>query len=173
MKLTKTQLKQIIKEELNAVLGEALPAKEEWVKVMNDCIESGKDHYDCIDLATQVYGRSWDDETIKKHLDYEYGKKHPGKPQHSKESEISDINAYFAKSAEDAKQKRDAKADEAKKWEKLYTSFDWSQVGHMSNIWVADRYEKVFGKAPDSNSHTRRIKRKINKWMNVHEHNEP
>ena len=165
MKLTTQQLKRIIKEELGAVLDEALPAKEEWVAIMNDCIKAGKDHYDCIDLATQVYGRSWDDETIKKHLDYEYGNKQSEKPQRSKESEISDINAYFAQAAKDAKQKRDAKAEEEKKWEKLYTSFDWGQVGHMPNIWVADRYEKVFGKAPDSNNHTRRIKRKIIKWM--------
>jgi|7_EtaG_2_1085326.scaffolds.fasta_scaffold01311_11 hypothetical protein len=168
MKLTTQQLKRIIKEELDVVLDEALPAKEEWVAIMNDCIKSGKDHYDCIDLATQVFGRSWDDETIKKHLDYEYGNKHPEKLR-PKKSETDEINAWIAQSAEDAYQKRNAAAIEAEKWEKLYTSFDWSQVGHMSNIWVADRYEKVFGKAPDSNQHAKRIKRKIIKWMNVHE----
>jgi len=165
MKLTTKQLKQIIKEELDIVLDEALPKKEEWQVIWNDCVRSGKSEDDCTDLAAQVYGRGWGDETIKKHLDHEYGGKHPEKPQHSKESEISDINAWIAQSAKDAYQKRNAAAIEAEKWEKLYTSFDWSQVGHMPNHWVGDRYRQIFGKWPDSVNHTRRIKRKIVKWM--------
>ena len=115
-------------------------------------------------LLTSIF-QQFDVETIKKHLDHEYGGKHPEKPQHSKESEISDINAWIAQSAKDAYQKRNAAAIEAEKWEKLYTSFDWSQVGHMPNHWVGDRYRQIFGKWPDSVNHTRRIKRKIVKWM--------
>ena len=170
MKLTTQQLKQIIKEELKAILDEDLPGRDEWQDIWNDCVRKGKTEDECSDLAAQIYGRDWDDETIKKHLDYEHGNKHPEKLRPKGEAE--DINAWIAQSAEDAYQKRNAAAIEAEKWEKLYTSFDWSQVGHMPNIWVADRYEKVFGKAPDSNQHAKRIKRKIIKWMNVHEHSE-
>ena len=167
MKLTTKQLKQIIKEELKAILDEDLPERDEWQDIMNDCINSGKDHYECIDLATQVYGRSWDDDTIKKHLSHEYGNKYPEK-LHQK-SEVDDIDDWITQSAADAKQQRDAAAEEAKKWEELYSSFNWAQIGQLPNVTVADRYEQIFGKAPDSLSHTRRIKRKINKWMNVHE----
>lgn len=168
MKLTTQQLKRIIKEELSTVLDEALPAKEEWQDIWNDCVQSGKSEDDCTDLAAQVYGRGWDDETIKKHLDHEYGDKQPEKLR-PKKSETDEINAWIAQSAEDAYQERNAAAIEAEKWEKLYASFDWSQIYHMPNHWIGDRYRQIFGKWPDSVNHTRRIKRKIGKWMEVHE----
>ena len=152
MKLTTEQLKQIIKEELNSVLNEDLPEQDEWWPILQDCMKSGKSEDECVDLAVQVYGRSWDDETIKKHIDYEYGDKHSRKLQRPAKSEVDDINAYF-------QQKR----EEADRWNEFYNSFG-SGIKWMANHEVANIYHDIFGGEYPGSSKTKKLKRKVATW---------
>ena len=148
MKLTTEQLKQIIKEELNSVLSEDLPEQDEWWPILQDCIKSGKSEDECIDLAVEVYGRNWDDETIKNYMDYEYS----NKPQKAAKSETDDINAWVQQNRETAE-----------RWNEFYNSFD-SRIKWMANHKVAGIYHDIFGGEYPGSSRTRKLKRKVAAW---------
>jgi len=150
VKLTIQQLKRIIKEELRTVLDEDLPGRDDWQGVWNDCVRKTKNEDYCTDLAAQIYGdkegkQTWDDETIKKHLDHEYGEKRKRRKDPKDPEGL--IGDWATQMAADHGQRLKAKEEEKNNWEQFY-NLDWSDP-KIPNFWIVDRYKRIFGQDAD------------------------
>jgi hypothetical protein len=161
MKLTTKQLKQMIKEELESVLDENLPRQgtEDYWPILQDCIKSGKSEDECVDLATQVFGGSYDDDTIMDYMKHQYGGEKIAAPQ---KSETEDINDWI---------------DNNRQWNEFYqyTSdpkvWSWHFGDEPTPKELMRIYKSIFGEFyqgidPEEASWPgRKLKNKVIKWM--------
>ena len=137
----------MIKEELQKLLDEDFPKQEEWWPILQDCMKSGKSEEECVDLATQVYGGNYDDQTIFDYMEFEYGDKFEKPPK----PEGDEINDWIT-----------ASRQEAEKWDKFYNEFG-ADIKWRSNDDIAATYYSIFGEYPGSRQ-TKRLKRKVAAW---------
>ena len=159
MKLTTKQLKKIIKEELENILDEGLPKQEEYWPILRDCIESGRSEDECVDLATQVFGGSFDDDTVMDYMKYQYGGEKIAAPQ---KSETEDINDWI---------------DNNRQWNEFYQYasdpkvWSWHFGDEPTPKELMRLYKNIFGELyqgidPEEASWPgRKLKNKVVKWM--------
>ena len=145
MKLTVKQLKQMIKEELDIVLeGPLEDVKPEiWIDVYNGCMGEGvpvlgieaNDEDKCMDLALQVRGGTYDDETVMAHMKYEYGNRNQPKPEKSHHAN----EMYF----DLVKRKQNYKREQEEKWNrKVQIKTEWDRMEPSMKQWKSREYLK-------------------------------
>jgi len=159
MKLTTKQLKQIIKEEFENILDEGIPKQEEYWPILRDCIKSGRSEDECIDLATQVFGGSFDDDTVIDYMKYQYGGEKITAPQ---KSETEDIDDWI---------------NNNRKWNEFYEYatdpkvWSWHFGDEPKPKELMRLYKNIFGeyykgvKHEEASWSGRKLKNKVIKWM--------
>ena len=139
MKLTTKQIKQIIQEEFKGFLDETLSDvnKAGYWPFLKDCLnDSNHSEEEGLDIATQIFGKSYDYETIKKYQEPKLQMKKE-KEQEKKQSGL-DVEKYL---------------EDTKKWNTLKNKWKWAFVDDtfvelVTGVYmdrIIDEYDELFG----------------------------